>query len=441
VDNNGDCKLDSGDTYMPHSYSVEIDSAGVAVDTMSGPSFYYSTKPGAPNGTIYKFKMITSPSGYTVTCPTSGIKYDTIGTSNGYVTMGFGCDTSHFDLYIYAYMSAGKYGACSHVYVVNNSCTPKSATVTIHYSGKYSYGYTVPSTYSPTSSAGTLTYNVGTVSAGSPKYFTVHFSDTGTLTPGDTVHTTWIVTPTAGDADTTNNIRSRVDTIRSSFDPNEKSVEPQGNIHAGTALQYTIEFQNTGNATAQNIYVLDTLSDNLDVNSLQVLSSTSPQVTTLMTDGSGHNVVKFDLQNINLPDSAVSTNASSGEIVFAIKSKAGLSNGTKIDNEAGIYFDDNPVVVTNMVENMIGIPAAVSTMYAGPDVAIYPNPAHDAITVKTKAGDFDVLTVVNLMGQTVMQQHITNTLTNINLNNLPAGLYIISLKGSKGMSVQKFEKL
>ena len=57
------------------------------------------------------------------------------------------------------------------------------------------------------------------------------------------------------------------------FDPNEKEVDDvtltPGELAAGKYLEYTIHFQNTGNAPASFIRVIDTLSANLDASTFE----------------------------------------------------------------------------------------------------------------------------------------------------------------------------
>lgn len=62
-------------------------------------------------------------------------------------------------------------------------------------------------------------------------------------------------------------------TIIGSFDPNDILVTPEGYgdkhyIEPETELEYKIRFQNVGNDTAFNIYVFDTLPNELDVESI-----------------------------------------------------------------------------------------------------------------------------------------------------------------------------
>ncbi len=154
------------------------------------------------------------------------------------------------------------------------------------------------------------------------------------------------------DPDTTNNGYSWCEPVKSSWDPNEKQVSPQGGGAPGyipmkTPLSYLIHFQNTGTAPARNIAVRDTINQYLDISTLQIISSSAP-VAVYQDTG---NVIRFQFNNINLPDSTDNLRGSTGYIAYNIGPKAGLIPGTRITNDAGIYFDYNPAVVTNTTVN------------------------------------------------------------------------------------------
>src|SRR6185436_15041275 len=76
----------------------------------------------------------------------------------------------------------------------------------------------------------------------------------------------------ASDCDTLNQ------TVTCSFDPNDKSVEPEGEgvlhyVLKNSDLDYLIRFQNTGNDTAYLVYIADTIDPSLDINTLEVIAS------------------------------------------------------------------------------------------------------------------------------------------------------------------------
>ena len=107
--------------------------------------------------------------------------------------------------------------------------------------------------------------------------------------------------------------------VEAPYDPNIKESSlmgygPQHIIRAGDKLEYTIHFQNTGTDTAFNIFILDTISSNLQLSTLRAgLSSHKYEVKML-----GSRCVGFYFPNINLVDSFTSEPLSKGWITYTI---------------------------------------------------------------------------------------------------------------------------
>ncbi|MEI6409458.1 MAG: T9SS type A sorting domain-containing protein [Bacteroidota bacterium] len=140
------------------------------------------------------------------------------------------------------------------------------------------------------------------------------------------------------------------------FDPNHKSAQPEGvteahYIQPTTDLNYEITFQNLGNGTASNVVLLDTLSSALDIVGLEPGASSFPYQLSI-----DKGVLRFAFNNINLPHAAANEPGSIGFVKFRVHQKAGNKPGTVIQNRAGIYFDQNPVVMTNTVTHRIPAP-------------------------------------------------------------------------------------
>ena len=357
-DTNNDCIDDGGDGYISHPVSTEIDSAGIAIDTITtSGGFYYQAL--GDSGTVYRFKVIAHDTGLHMSCPISGNLYDTI---NSYVNdyspkyFGFNCTTTgNFDMSVSADMICGRHTASGYIYVGNNWCTVENAVVTMTFSPNYVFG---SASITPWSIVGnTVTWHLTGINDYTSFYYPYIYFNLNVpgpfLTAGDTIQTYFTVTPLSGDINPANNYFSLVDTIMASYDPNGINVSPRGAIIPCTPLQYAIRFENTGNDTAFNISVVDTLPDNVNPKSLMVISSTS--VVNLATASySGHNVVKFDFPHINLPDSS-HHNLCFGEVIFSVNADAGLADGSMIMNHASIYFDDNLPVMTDTATNIIGI--------------------------------------------------------------------------------------
>jgi uncharacterized repeat protein (TIGR01451 family) len=144
--------------------------------------------------------------------------------------------------------------------------------------------------------------------------------------------------------------------ITDSFDPNDKAVSPEGvtDQHytpTGSRLDYLIRFQNTGTDVAYKVVVTDTLSEHLDVSTLQVGSVS--HAYKMQVSGKGRPVLTFTFNNILLPDSNANEPKSHGYLQFSIKPKAGLPEKTRIENLADIFFDYNEPVRTNTTFNTL----------------------------------------------------------------------------------------
>jgi uncharacterized repeat protein (TIGR01451 family) len=236
--------------------------------------------------------------------------------------------------------------------------------------------------------------------------------------------------------------------VRTSFDPNDISAVATG-THAqhfilnDTELEYTIRFQNTGNDTAFVVRVLDMLPQELDKTTLQIGASSHAMTYKL----NGNGVLEFLFQNIRLTDSTSNEAKSHGFVTYKIKTKANLATGTTINNQAQIYFDVNIPVATNIYTHTIGYPDQVFTATYEPSevqipVHISPNPTTGTLSVTLERFDESyMITVIDVLGQTVLTQKPTETTTLLNTENLPAGSYFIHLLGRNSKTFAKFIKL
>ena len=140
-----------------------------------------------------------------------------------------------------------------------------------------------------------------------------------------------------------------------SYDPNDKQVFPNGYeephfILNDTELEYLIRFQNTGNATAINVLVTDTIDENIDLSSFNLVANSHSVITNIRPD---ERVIEFLFENIMLPDSSSNEPESNGMISFKISPYSDLLPGTVINNTGNIYFDNNPPIITNTTWNTI----------------------------------------------------------------------------------------
>ena len=437
IDLNADCIYDSTDKKGVGHVYFEVDSSGYAIDTIdTWESLHYHAR---GSGVPYSFKALPS-NRFALTCPATGIinVRSVSGASVDAGDIGFSCisGSGAFDVGISPNIYAYDKGCIAWAVLYNTNCDAQSGSVSLTIDPKYNIDYIFPS--SGVISGNVVSWSYSNLTIFNSMIIGVAASVPGlALKKGDSVVTKISCPWLAGDIDTSNNTYTIADTVRGPWDPNSKAVMPEGNIAAGTRLTYTLSFENTGNAPAENIHILDTLSRNLDVKSMQILTSTHPVNLDIINIGS-INVLKFDFPAINLLDSSHHGQCN-GFVTFSISSKAGLAPATKIDNRAGIYFDDNAVVMTNTVENIVN-PMGVSVVSNSSNVTTYPNPVADILTIKTDKA-YDKLTIINCVGQTLLQQTLQNKETHVNVKALIPGMYYIMLKNADGVKVEKIEKL
>ncbi len=231
------------------------------------------------------------------------------------------------------------------------------------------------------------------------------------------------------DAETSNNSYNLIDTIRGSFDPNDKSVYPNTDIVYNQniidqELLYTIRFQNTGNYPAEFVILRDTFEMNLDVNSIDVLSY-SHKCEWQIKDG---RVLEVKFPKINLPDSTVSQELSQGYVTFKLKLDQDIENGAFVENKASIYFDYNPPIVTQTVISKIVEPSSIY-QFKVTDFSVVPNPSSNYIILE----DIPILDtrfkIIDMSGNKVSIGNIKNsTNSKIKISHLTSGQYIIILE-------------
>ncbi|HOY49179.1 MAG TPA: T9SS type A sorting domain-containing protein, partial [Flavobacteriales bacterium] len=218
------------------------------------------------------------------------------------------------------------------------------------------------------------------------------------------------------------------------YDPNDKTPSPQGVgeehfIYDNTELEYLIRFQNTGTDTAFTIVVRDTISDYLDLTSIQ--PGASSHSYTWRSYGDNVQAVEFTFNNIQLPDSFVNEVASHGFIKYRINQKRSNPLGSIIQNTAAIYFDFNEPVFTNTTFHTIGedflesiVITAISENATNENrVKIYPNPFTSLTTFEFPNSAPSQLVISDALGRTVKSLNTNSDKIQLSSEGLANGLY------------------
>ena len=325
-----------------------------------------------------------------------------------------------------------------------SSCTTISPTkIKIILPPNMSFGTVIGSTVAPSA---IITATTGdTIVWNNPLPFDVHHFTAVTATNaviGNNYCIKAIVYPLS-DYNPLNNTSSVCKNYGGPFDPNEKTSDAIGMASNGdilsntTDLTYTLRFQNLGTAPSVNVLIKDTIDLNLDINSIQILSSSFPVQTQVNTNT---REVNFRFNTIFLPAASVNEPASHGYVQYKINLNPSLPQGTVIKNRGHIYFDYNAAVSTNQTINTIVMVTGINNNELNRSTSIYPNPTNNNIFI-TSSSNILKLEVINHIGQVVfVKENINSTNTSVDMQNLSHGIYFVQLQTTAGLVNKKVIK-
>jgi len=458
ADNNSDCIFNAGDTALTNLFPNIFENLSSSVDTLNNA---YEGFPNSNGMGWYMYMVqkswmvnytVSLPAYYTFIFPfsscftTTSYTFTTLPQNN--VSFPLQCSSLidvqcnalapgsirlHRDFFLQPYVS-------------NTGCDYASGTLTFIKDSRVIYDSALSVYPADTVRGDTLIWNYNYLSNLSGGAYWNSFLSSiyckldSTVVAGDTLCFSGYTNIPAGDINPYNNSFAFCVPVVYSYDPNEKEVSPvgagsQGYIPYGIdTLSYTLHFQNTGSAEAQNIVVIDTLDSHLNAKTLKILGTSAQMIPQWLAP----NVIAFNFNNINLPDSGSNYAGSQGQVRFSIALNAGLPYGTQIYNTGYIYFDLNPAVVTNTTLNTIAKPNKVDNIIAATGVYVYPNPATDHITVENLEGG--ELTIMNINGEVVMKQNVANNKTTIDVSGLAEGVYLLKTFSNTNTATTKFTK-
>lgn len=236
------------------------------------------------------------------------------------------------------------------------------------------------------------------------------------------------------DCSTSNNAGSLLQLVGNSYDPNDKTVNLEQSLSpvVQDELTYIIRFQNTGTAPAQDVFLIDTLSANLDWTTLTVLEAT--HAMQLIDLGGG--VMRFDFPQIWLADSTTNEPMSHGHVVFKIKELVTNTEGSEIYNTAHIYFDWNPAIITNTTYN---VNATLSINELDNKVMVFPNPTNDLLEINA-ATEINEVSLYSLSGNLILTKKIVGKSQTLQLADLNKGIYILQVQTAEGITTKKIVK-
>ncbi|WP_051200040.1 T9SS type A sorting domain-containing protein [Flavobacterium subsaxonicum] len=255
----------------------------------------------------------------------------------------------------------------------------------------------------------------------------------------DAFTSTVTITPLEDDATPENNTSVSTQVVVGSYDPND-IIESRGrdvlidDFTNDDYLYYRIRFQNTGTASALNVSVDDVLDPQLDQNTVEMLYASHDFVLDRQDN---HLVWTFN--HILLPAEQDNEEGSHGYIYFRVKPVAGFAVGDIIPNDASIYFDFNPAIVTNTFETHFMAPLSVVAVDQT-NFSVYPNPAKDNITIALNKGTETIASVkiYDVTGKTLYTNSaIAANSLQIDSTPFAPGTYFVEITGSTNTKTVK----
>lgn len=438
ANNNG--TFDSGENGIPYQ-SIQIGNFNAYADANGNYSL------NVPANT---YNLIYSPSGayagYALTTPgTISVAATVVGNSyNGnnfgiYITPG--SVNLSINIIPHTTVTPG-FAAWYDLQVCNIGAMPTEGNVTMHYDAGLTFNYSSPAQSSINTTTRDITWSLPIIAPGDCQYIWVDFDALTSLGINDPTVELAMVTPTSGtDVDMSNNVDTVHQIVTSSWDPNNKlsirtnttnaTQQIVSSQNSDQWITYTINFQNTGNASAVNIVLLDDLSADLDATSFEMTGSSHNCILT--RNGSSLN---FKFSGIMLPASVVNEPASHGFVSFRIKALNGLAAGHVISDNAAIYFDFNAPVITNFADvtmiNSLGINTVEGNNFS---FSVFPNPANNFANISyVLKGDATVnISIYDLAGKNVKSFGATKQLVGKHIvqwdaASLDNGMYLLKME-------------
>jgi hypothetical protein len=434
-------------TYAPVTlYNNTSSNSSVTVYTDSTGFFSYC---GQYSTSTYLFATISQNwlvyNGYSPTVGVITLIGSTSATTNtGYLAVNCGGTATCSDVWTTVSPWIGYYQNSTAYIKLNWGSYGPSAV------GTYTLSFTYPAGVSPilssiqnsnyTISGNTITWNLTNNATSFTNYDVIQFSVPGGLINGAQHFYSSTIAPTGSvnDCGTYNNNGSLLQILGNAYDPNDKNAStdymnenyPLGYLDAfiDDALTYTIRFQNTGTAPAQNVYIIDTLSTLLDWTSFTLIEASHPmQVVNL-----GNGIMRFEFNQIWLPDSTTNEPESHGQLTYRISEIPTNAIMSIIENTAYIYFDWNAPIITNTtfhqnmwLDNITELEGALR---------IHPNPAQTEIELNLNEPSW--IRIQDLNGKTILNEQVLPG-QKIDIQGFANGVYTIESDKQRG----KFVKL
>ncbi len=209
-----------------------------------------------------------------------------------------------------------------------------------------------------------------------------------------------------------------------------KGYGPQFEITSHTDLTYLIYFKNVTSTTLTSLVIRDSLSENLDIISVQPGAASHPYDFSL-TD---QNIVLFTFENILIPPNG------EGFVKFRVAQKPNNPVGTQIINSAQILMGQT-IINTNSTLHTTG--GDDERLYVMVDVKnpinenikldVYPNPFLTEVTIQVK--DYPStdlrLRLYGINGSVLIDQSTTTGIFQLSRSSISKGVYVFVIEDGR----------
>lgn len=388
------------------------------------------------------YEMYTSSGNYNVGIPNMPLYYNLTTSSSipvNFTGMGAFSGGNNFGLYPIPNMNdlriditnitspkAG-YVLAYQITYKNVGTTALNATVSLQFDPLLGFLNAAPAPSGQTSN--TLTWNLGLLQPQITSTMQIQFLVPTTAALGYPVTTSATISPIAGDQVPVDNVSNIINFVTGPYDPNYKEVniDTLWNVSNPGYLTYTIHFQNIGNDAAWNVLLLDTLSQYLDLPTMEIVSTSHQPMDWRFVNG---NVAEFKFENIMLPDSASDPIGSCGFVKFRIKYRSTLPLYESIFNFADIYFDYNPPIRTNTASTIYTINTTSNEFIQDDEIQLFPNPTTSSFVIKNIniSSKNSKIRILDINGREVMSAVVQNSnLMQMDVSKLAPGVYIVEI--------------
>lgn len=208
-----------------------------------------------------------------------------------------------------------------------------------------------------------------------------------------------------------------------------------------------------------NTYVFADETDGMRMKVCDVSDLGSIEVEGLFSSGVSENSVAHNLQMIN--DTVYVSHYNDGLQVFDVSNPEEPERIAWYDTFSGdesyafngawgvyAFLPSRRILISDRTSGLylfkLDEPTGISAQPEKPTVRVYPNPTHGEVTIETDANDVNAVVLYNFSGQMVAQfgvgdWHPGGSLV-FDWSDLPAGMYVVEIKGKESVSETKLMK-